>query len=80
MLKVLYSICLMSLEMNCFMYLPGVYIFTTEDIPHTIFKRDNMNLIMVKKVSLKQALCGIQINIKTLDHKFLRVNITQVIT
>jgi len=54
--------------------------FTTEDIPHEIFKRDNMNLIIVKKVFLKQALFGTKINIKTLDHKDLRVNISQVIT
>lgn len=53
--------------------------FKTEDIPHKVFKRDNMNLIMHKNVTLKEALCGIKINIKTLDHKILRVNITQVI-
>lgn len=51
-----------------------------EEIPHKIFKRDNMNLIMVKNVLLKQVLFGIKINIKTLDHKMLRVNITQIIT
>ncbi|VVC39642.1 Chaperone DnaJ, C-terminal,DnaJ domain,HSP40/DnaJ peptide-binding [Cinara cedri] len=56
------------------------YMFTTEDIPHKDYKRDNMNLIMIKNVSLKQALFGIKINIKTLCHKVIRVNITQVIT
>lgn len=39
-----------------------------------------MNLIMVENVSLKQVLFGVKINVKTLDHKILRVNITQVIT
>lgn len=53
--------------------------FTTEDEPHKVFKRDNMNLIMEQKVMLKEALLGTQINIETLDHKVLRVNITQVI-
>lgn len=53
--------------------------FKTEDIPHSDFKRDDMNLIMVKNVSLKQALFGIKINIKTLSNKVIRVNITQVI-
>ncbi|XP_060862181.1 dnaJ homolog subfamily B member 1-like [Metopolophium dirhodum] len=57
-----------------------VYIFTTEDLPHKVFKRDNMNLIMVQKVLLKQLLLGIRIVINTLDHKVLRVNITEVIT
>lgn len=51
-----------------------------EEIPHKIFKRDKMNLIMVKNVSLKQVLLGINISIKTLDNKILRVNITQIIT
>lgn len=54
--------------------------FTTEDIPHSDFKRDGMNLIMVKHVSFKQALLGIKIKIKTLSQKVIRVNITQVIT
>lgn len=58
----------------------ALYEFTTEDIPHKVFKRDNMNLIMVQKVLLKQALYGTQISIKTLDRKVLRINITQVIT
>ncbi|CAI6346964.1 unnamed protein product [Macrosiphum euphorbiae] len=57
-----------------------VYIFTTEDLPHKVFKRDKMNLIMVQKVLLKQVLLGIRIVINTLDHKVLRVNITEVIT
>lgn len=58
----------------------ALYQFTTEDIPHKVFKRDNMDLIMVQKVLLKQALFGTQISINTLDHKVLRINITQVIT
>lgn len=58
----------------------ALYMFTTEDIPHEVFKRDKMNLVMVKKISLKQALFGIRINFKTLDYKDLRVNITQIIT
>jgi len=62
------------------MYWIAVYIFTTEDLPHEVFKRDNMNLIMVQKVLLKQVLLGIRIVINTLDHKVLRVNITEVIT
>ncbi|XP_025405575.1 dnaJ homolog subfamily B member 1-like [Sipha flava] len=57
-----------------------LYVFTTEDIPHKVFKRDITNLIMVKTVSLKQAFFGTKVNINTLDHKVLRVNITQVIT
>ncbi|XP_022176138.1 dnaJ homolog subfamily B member 13-like [Myzus persicae] len=39
-----------------------------------------MNLIMVQKVLLKQVLLGTRIVITTLDHKILRVNITEVIT
>lgn len=57
-----------------------IYVFTIKEIPHKLFKRDNMNLIIVKNVSLKQAICGIKMNINTLDNKVIRVNITQVIT
>lgn len=39
-----------------------------------------MNLIIEKKVSFKQALCGVKMNINTLDKKVLRVNITQNVT
>ncbi|XP_050432679.1 dnaJ homolog subfamily B member 1-like [Adelges cooleyi] len=56
------------------------YIFKTEEIPHKYFKRENLNLILCKELTLKEAICGIKINVKTLDHKVLRVNITQVIT
>lgn len=56
-----------------------IYVFKTEDIPHENFKRDNMDLIMVQRVLLEQALFGIKINIKTLDNKVLRINITEVI-
>lgn len=57
-----------------------MYIFTTVDVPHKVFKREKNNLIVVQTVSLKQSWNGIRLKIKTLDNKAFRVNITQVIT
>lgn len=60
-------------------YLLAMYKFKTEDLPHKVFVRDKMNLITVQNVTLKQALFGTKIKIRTLDYKVVRVNITQVI-
>lgn len=75
-----YNVCENRMKLIVNILEIALYKFTTEDIPHKVFKRDNMNLIMVQKVLLKQALYGTQISIKTLDRKVLRINITQVIT
>jgi len=55
-----------------------LYVFTAEDVPHKVFKRDNMDLTMVVNVTFEQALNGLQLTVKTVDHKVLRVNVTQI--
>nr|CAD7199856.1 unnamed protein product [Timema douglasi] len=60
--------------------IPGDLVFVTEDRPHDRFWREGDNLLMVCNVDLKEALTGCTVVVNTLDHKTLRVPITQVTT
>ncbi|XP_064074287.1 dnaJ homolog subfamily B member 13-like [Vanessa tameamea] len=61
--------------------IPADVIFVTEDRPHENFIRSSVSdLLMVRTVSLKEALCGITITVSTLDDRVLRIKITDVIT
>lgn len=52
----------------------------THDLPHEHFVRNGHDLIRTYDVSFKEMMFGVQYVIDTLNHKQLRVNITQVIT
>lgn len=54
--------------------------FMTNDLPHKHFVRCGQDLISTYNVTIKEMMFGVQYVIKTLDHKILRVNITQTIT
>jgi len=42
--------------------------------PHNVFKRQNNDLVCVKTISLKDALCGFTIEVQHLNGKILRLN------
>ncbi|XP_069705760.1 dnaJ homolog subfamily B member 13-like [Periplaneta americana] len=60
--------------------IPADIIFVTEDRPHPLFERDGINLIMERTVTLEEALVGCTVIVQTLDHKTLRVPITEIIS
>lgn len=61
--------------------IPADVIFITEDRPHETYVRSGLSdLLTVQSVSLKDALCGYMITLKTLDDRTLRVIIDDVIT
>ncbi|XP_050667444.1 dnaJ homolog subfamily B member 13-like [Leptidea sinapis] len=61
--------------------IPADVIFITKDRPHDDFVRSGLSdLLMMKTVTLKEALCGFSLTIKTLDDRILRIKITDVIT
>jgi len=45
----------------------SIYIFTPQVEPHSIYKRDGMNIVYQREISLCQALCGIEFPLKLLD-------------
>ncbi|KAJ8951171.1 hypothetical protein NQ314_007711 [Rhamnusium bicolor] len=55
-------------------------IFITEDRPHETFSREGDDLIMMANIILEEALLGTMITVKTIDHRTIRVPITDVIS
>lgn len=51
---------------------PGDVIFLVEAKEHPLFKRVNIDLVMEKKISLVQALCGSQLSCKHLDGRIIK--------
>jgi DnaJ family protein B protein 4 len=59
---------------------PADIIFIIEEKPHDRFKRDGDNLIYTARVGLKEALCGTSIEVLTLDDRWVKVPVTDVIS
>ncbi|XP_018577837.1 dnaJ homolog subfamily B member 13-like [Anoplophora glabripennis] len=59
--------------------IPADIIFITEDRPHEIFTREGDDLIMVANISLEEALLGTMVTVVTIDHRTVRVPITDVV-
>eukprot|EP00638_Chattonella_subsalsa_P005199 CAMPEP_0117754360 /NCGR_PEP_ID=MMETSP0947-20121206/12784_1 /TAXON_ID=44440 /ORGANISM="Chattonella subsalsa, Strain CCMP2191" /LENGTH=414 /DNA_ID=CAMNT_0005573437 /DNA_START=156 /DNA_END=1400 /DNA_ORIENTATION=+ len=53
--------------------IPGDVIFVVQEKEHSNFKRKGSDLIMTKKISLVEALCGYEFTIKHLDDRTLKV-------
>lgn len=61
--------------------IPADVVFVTEDRPHETYARSGMSdLLHIRKVTLKEALCGLTITLTTLDERTLRIPINDVIT
>ncbi|RZF45012.1 hypothetical protein LSTR_LSTR001973 [Laodelphax striatellus] len=59
--------------------IPGDIIFVTEDLPHTTFRREGVNLLTTVDIDLQEALTGKTVVLETLDQRQIRVPITQVV-
>ncbi|CAL4069510.1 unnamed protein product, partial [Meganyctiphanes norvegica] len=59
--------------------IPADIVFHIKDKPHSVFKRDGANLIFSAKLKLRDALCGTEISVPTLDGKKLYLNMKQEI-
>jgi len=58
---------------------PGDVQFVIAQKPHSVFVREGDDLIRTVRVTLKQALCGVSVNVKTLDteQRTLKVRVTE---
>jgi DnaJ family protein B protein 4 len=54
--------------------LPADLIFTVEEKPHAVFKRQGNNLVATKTISLTDALCGTTFQVQSLDGKTIDVD------
>lgn len=59
--------------------IPADVVFIVEERPHEVFVREKDNLVMVYNVSLEEALLGTIIALQTIDHRTIRVRITDII-
>ena len=58
---------------------PADVIFVTEDRPDETFSRKEDDLLMIYDVTLEEALMGTTVTVNTIDHRTIRVPITDVI-
>jgi DnaJ family protein A protein 2 len=56
---------------------PGDIVLVLQEKEHPIFKRDGEDLVMQKKITLSEALCGFQFTITHLDNRVLLVKSQQ---
>ncbi|TNJ26351.1 Chaperone protein DnaJ subfamily B [Giardia muris] len=59
--------------------LPADIIFVVKELPHSFFKRKGDDLIVNCDVPLRNALCGYQTELETLDHRTLHIVISEVL-
>ena len=52
---------------------PGDVVIVVQEQPHKTFQRQGDNLVIKKKISLMQALCGFSFNVKHVDGKDLNI-------
>jgi len=56
---------------------PGDIQFVIEERKHDRFERDGNDLVKTVDITLKQALCGVHVNVVTLDQRRLKVPVTE---
>lgn len=61
-------------------HIPADLVFVVEEKPHALFKREGNNLIVNAIVTLKEALCGTSVMVKTLSGRNLKINVKDVIS
>lgn len=58
--------------------IPADIVFIIRDKPHPLFKRDGSDLKFVAKVSLREALCGCNVNVPTLTGEKVQLRISDI--
>jgi len=59
--------------------IPADIVFIVKDKPHTLFRRDGVNLIHTTTISLNRALTGCTVEVHTLDDRILHIPITDIV-
>jgi len=56
---------------------PADVVFMIRDKPHQVFKRDGANIVFTTKLTLREALCGINVIVPTLDGPKLHLDLSK---
>lgn len=56
--------------------IPADIVFIIRDKPHPTFKREGSDIRYTAKITLKQALCGVQVHVPTLSGENVTLNTT----
>lgn len=59
--------------------IPSDIVFVVKELPHPNFLREGDNLVVTCNVPLRNALCGYQTELKTLDNRTLHIVVSEVI-
>ena len=59
--------------------IPADIVFIIDEKPHSVFKRDGNDLVVMQKVSLVEALTGCTVHLTTLDGRSLTIPINNII-
>jgi len=60
--------------------IPADVVFEIDELPHSTFHRDGNDLLITPNISLKDALAGTVIEVKTLDDRTLRIPLNDIVT
>lgn len=60
--------------------IPSDLVFIVDEKPHSVFKRDGNDLVVMQKISLVEALTGYTAQVTTLDGRTLTVPVNSVIS
>lgn len=60
--------------------IPSDLVFIVDEKPHSVFKRDGNDLVVMQKISLVEALTGYTAQVTTLDGRTLTVPVNNVIS
>ncbi|XVE75173.1 hypothetical protein DITRI_Ditri12bG0074400 [Diplodiscus trichospermus] len=58
---------------------PADLIFVVDEMPHLIYKRDGNDLVVNRKISLLEALTGINLSLTTLDGRSLTIPVPDIV-
>jgi len=59
---------------------PGALVFVVKQKPHNRFKRDGDDLVFRNEITLKSALTGFQLPLRTLDGRSLVIDVAEIVT
>ncbi|KAL9645074.1 hypothetical protein ABK040_004565 [Willaertia magna] len=60
--------------------IPADVVFEIDEMPHDRFKREGNNLIFTAYISLKDALAGGVVDIRTLDDRILKIPVNEIVS
>ena len=55
-------------------HIPADIVFTLQEKPHKVYKREGDDLVVVKDISLREALCGLRFEYQHINGRYMNQN------